>query len=199
MFNGVKFSGTYTTPGGALPITVFNKKFKGTREIKGVGDVTLSAKLEGGILKSGKLYFNVTNVKIKAAAPLPAGTIRFEKGAMLIVTAAPVVEFKSTSSSISESGEVINVEVTKSGKGKASVSFATASGTADSTNFTPTTGTLNFGSGTKTSTQVIQVPILPDSIPSGSRQFTITLSSPGGRAVLGAKVTHTVTINADEL
>ena len=196
LLSNVKLSGTHANPGGKLPIVVFDKKYKKTQRIQGLGKVTLSAVVKGGTTAAGKVYFDVTNVKISSAKPLPPGTIRFEPGAKLVVTAAPVIQFKATSKNISESGGVINLEVTKVGNDKATVQYSTADLTADSSDYTPASGTLNFGP--KTGTQVIPITILPDNVKEGFARFTVTLSSPTGGAVLGTKKTVTVGILDDD-
>lgn len=196
LFSNVKLTGTYANPSGKFPIVVFNKKYSKTQTIKGVGKVTISALVKGGTTAGGKVYFDVTNVKIKSATPLPAGTIRFEKGAKLIVTAAPVIQFKATAKNVGESDGTLNLEVSKVGNDKASVQYATADLTANSSHYTPASGTINFGS--KTGSQIIPITILPNTVKDGFRKFTVTLSSPTGGAVLGAKTVVTVGILDDE-
>jgi len=196
LFDSVKLSGTYSNPGGKLPIVVFNKKYSKTTTIKGVGKVTLSAVVKGGTEANGKVYFDVTKVKITSANPLPAGTIRFEKGAKLVITAAPVIQFKATAKNVSESGGKIDLIVTKLGYDKATIQYSTADLDADAGDYTPATGTVNFG--LKNNEQIIPITILPNNVKDGFRKFTVTLSSPSSGAILGSKTVVTVGILDDD-
>ncbi|MFM6827393.1 MAG: Calx-beta domain-containing protein, partial [Dolichospermum sp.] len=74
-----------------------------------------------------------------------------------------------------------------------SVNYATANGTATAgSDYTATIGTLTFAPGATTS-QVINIPILNDSLNEADETFTLTLSSPTN-ASLGAGTIATTTI-----
>ncbi|MFM5947285.1 MAG: Calx-beta domain-containing protein, partial [Dolichospermum sp.] len=74
-----------------------------------------------------------------------------------------------------------------------SVNYATANGTATAgLDYTATNGTLTFAPGAPTS-QVINIPILNDSLNEADETFTLTLSSPTN-AILGAGTIATTTI-----
>ncbi|MFN6324173.1 MAG: bluetail domain-containing putative surface protein, partial [Aphanizomenon sp.] len=74
-----------------------------------------------------------------------------------------------------------------------SVNYATANGTATAgLDYTATIGTLTFAPGA--TSQVINIPILNDSLNEADETFTLTLSSPTN-AVLGAVTIATTTIN----
>ncbi|BAG01555.1 Calx-beta domain-containing protein [Microcystis aeruginosa] len=73
-----------------------------------------------------------------------------------------------------------------------SVNYATSNGTATAgADYTATTGTLTFAPGV--TTQVINIPILNDSLNEADETFTLALSSPTN-AVLGAVTIATTTI-----
>lgn len=196
LFDSIKLSGTYPNPGGKLPIVVFDKKYSKTTTIKGVGKVTLSAIVKGGTSATGKVYFDVTKVKITSTSPIPSGAIRFEKGSKLVITTAPVIQFKSIASNVTETGGQARLEVQKVGTGKVTVQYATADVNANSGDYTPTTGTLTFPA--KTGPAFISIPITQNTDKDGFRRFTVTLSSPAGGAVLGPKTVHTVGILDDD-
>jgi hypothetical protein len=201
LFTGVKLSGTYTNPNpdGGFPIVVFNKKYSKTTTVQGFGKVTLSAVVKGGTDINRKVYFDVTKVKITAGKPIPPGGIRFEKGAKLVINAAPVIEFHSISTNVDETSATGNVtiRVNKIGTGKVSVKYVTADVTANSGDYTQVLdGLLTFPA--KTGPQSITIPITPNTDKDGFRKFTVTLSNPTGGAVLGTKLVHTVGIRDDD-
>ena len=66
-----------------------------------------------------------------------------------------------------------------------------------STDYTTASGTVTFGAGETSKT--IQVPILTDTVDENDETLTITLSSPGGGATLGATTSATLTIVDDEV
>jgi hypothetical protein len=72
------------------------------------------------------------------------------------------------------------------------VSYATSNGTAAAgSDYTATSGTLNFASGETTKT--ISVPTTSDGVAEGNETFSLTLSSPTGGATLGtASATGTI-------
>ena len=73
-----------------------------------------------------------------------------------------------------------------------SVNYATANGTATAgADYTATTGTLTFAPGV--TTQVLNIPILNDSLNEADETFTLALSSPTN-AILGAVTIATTTI-----
>jgi Calx-beta domain len=194
-FNKLTLSGTYDNPSGKLPITIFNKTYKATQTINGV-PVTISAKVKGGTEANGKVYFEVTNVKVTSPAPLPDGTIRFEPGAKVVISAVPVVQFKTISKNVSESGGTVEVEISKIGKGACSVTLTSADLNANNTHYTPVSQTVSFG--TSLTKVVVPVTILPNTVKDGYRKFTLTLSSPTNGAVLGTKKVQTIGILDDD-
>ena len=111
--------------------------------------------------------------------------------------APPTLQFSAASRAVEESAGVILVRVTRSGdiSNPVSVSYATAPGTATSADFSPASGTLNFGAFV--SALDIAVPITSDGEIEGDESFTIALSNPTGISVLGVPSLHTVTINGE--
>ncbi len=139
----------------------------------------------------------MTNVTVTAAGPVPAGTIRFEPGSQIVISAAPVIQFKAIAKNIGESDDHIDVLISKIGKGKVTVKVNTADGTADSGDYTPILNrTLTFP--VKTSKMIVPIKILPNTVKDGFRTFTVTLSSPTGGAVLGTKKVQTIGIKDDD-
>ncbi len=98
---------------------------------------------------------------------------------------------------IAQNAGTITLSVNRSGgsTGAVSVNYATTNGTAIAgTDYTTSSGTLNWADGVSTA-QTISVPISNAAPFVGTKVFSITLSQPGGGAVLGAATTSTVTIN----
>jgi hypothetical protein len=101
----------------------------------------------------------------------------------------PAVSIQSAST-VTE-GQAVVLTVTKSGTGACSVSYATATGTASTADFTAIAATtLSFGASETTKT--ISVQTTSDSITESSETFTVVLSSPTG-CTLGTS-TSVVTI-----
>ena len=111
----------------------------------------------------------------------------------------PTFGFTSSSFGANES-ENATVTVRKTGSGAASVDYATSDGTATAPeDFTPTSGTLNFGANETAKT--FTVPLINDNIHSGSSSLTIKLrlSNPTCGAELdGFSSSAVVTILDDE-
>lgn len=196
--SGTALAGTYANPSGKLPILVIDKTISGTRVIPNYGTVTISARLKGGTLANGQVYFKVDKVNFTSTKPGPLGTILFKSGAKLAINRAPEIQFVTQLVPVGESDGSVNVRVSRYGfsKGKVTVLYATAPGTAPATDFTGQSGTLTFASGDLEET--ITIPITPNSTPEGLRKFSITLSSPGGGAVLGTRTVCNVKIEDDD-
>jgi hypothetical protein len=107
------------------------------------------------------------------------------------------LQFSPASYTVSEPGTVtLTVTRTGSAAQAASVGFATANGSADANDFTPTTGTLNWPAGDSTS-RTISVLITDDPTSEGSETFVVELSGASG-ATLGAAINAAVTIDASD-
>lgn len=124
-----------------------------------------------------------TNVSQVAAAPEPA-----------------VLGFSVTTSVAVEGAigdHLVVVVRTGETRGSVSVSFATASGTAqDGRDFVGSSGALTFPRGA--SQQEITIPILDDRAAEADETFTLVLSDPEKNADLGNNIVHTVTIIDDD-
>jgi hypothetical protein len=110
------------------------------------------------------------------------------------------VRLTSATVAASEGGTAI-FEVTRNAPaaGAVSVDYSTAAGTASGgDDFTPASGTLAWGAG-ESGAKTVAVPIPADSGAEGDETFSISLSNiTGADAVLGAPVTATATIAANE-
>ncbi len=85
--------GTFSNPGGTLPVTLMNKQFKGTKSVKVPGKGTVKVKFDftvvGSINAGGVCAMEVKNVKITTTPKIPLGDIIFTKGSVLNVSDAP--------------------------------------------------------------------------------------------------------------
>jgi hypothetical protein len=112
---------------------------------------------------------------------------------------AGTVQFTSGTQAISENGGNVTLTVSRTNgtSGAGSVSFQTASGTANAvSDYSSTNGTLNWNAADGAS-QTISVPVINDSAVESAETFTVTLSNANGVA-LGSPATATITINDDD-
>ncbi|MFZ0501073.1 MAG: Calx-beta domain-containing protein, partial [Steroidobacteraceae bacterium] len=106
------------------------------------------------------------------------------------------LELSAASYAVSQSAGEATVVVQRTGgsSGSVSVAYSTSNGTAVAgSDYTATTGTLNWAAGSSSS-QNVQIPISAATPFSGSKSFTITLSSPSTGATLASPSSATVTI-----
>jgi len=110
--------------------------------------------------------------------------------------AAPVFQLAQSSLSVPEDAGSLLVTVSRNGGyTPATVRYATSDGTAKAgTDYSSVSGTLNFAFGQTVAT--FTVPILDNPAPGGDLTFNISLSDPGGNAILGSPNTSTVTLLA---
>ena len=201
---GSKLKGTVANPTGTLAtdVTLVNRTISGTKTIPNFGSVYISLKIVGIIKTTGEVTLNVSNVKVRTpnqSGAAVGGTIKFLTNSNLTVSVAPVIEFKALNQvGISENGgsKVITILRTQSGAGTVTVHYSMANGTAGNSDYTASSGTVSFAPNQVSKT--ISVPILDDGTHEAVEKFTITLSSPTGGAVLGAKSTTTVIINDND-
>ena len=116
------------------------------------------------------------------------------------VTDSGAITFASSSASAGEGAGSASVTVNRiSGAGgTVTVNYATANVTATSgSDYTATSNTLTFGPGE--TSKSIAIPILQDNVYEGNETFTVTLSTPGGGAIVVPPTTATVTINDDDV
>lgn len=108
------------------------------------------------------------------------------------------IEFASASQTVTE-GDAVTITVSRTGgsDGEVRVDYATAIGSADSSDFTAASGTLIFADGDATETITVQT--TSDSVEELTAEtFTVVLSNPqGGASLNSSKATHTVTLSAE--
>jgi hypothetical protein len=110
--------------------------------------------------------------------------------------AAGILQLSAASYTVSQSAGTANISVTRANgsSGAVSVAYATANGIAAAgTDYTGTTGTLNWADG-DFATKTISVPINNGASFSGSRDFKVALLNPSARASIGSPGAATVTI-----
>jgi sugar lactone lactonase YvrE len=98
-----------------------------------------------------------------------------------------------------ENNQNFSITVKRTGDVSASttVAFATENGTAIAgSDYTAVSGTLTFAPGE--TSKNINIPLVNDNVYEGSKTFTLTLSNPGGGALLTDPTMATVTIIDDE-
>ncbi len=131
---------------------------------------------------------------------LQTNSIQYEKPIWIGngVAQNPSVGFEIASSTINEDGTSLNLTVRRTGNITTafSVNYATESGTATTgSDFTSTSGTLNFASGETSKT--ITIPINNDSEVEANETFTVNLSNATNGATITLN-THTATITDNE-
>ena len=101
--------------------------------------------------------------------------------------------FDPSAYAVNEAAGTVTLTVTRgSTTAASSVGYNTVSGTAVAgSDFTATSGTLNFAVGV--ASQTIVVPITNDNVAEALEQFTVTLTSPTG-GIIGTSPTATITI-----
>jgi hypothetical protein len=72
----------------------------------------------------------------------------------------------------------------------ATVNYTTASGTANTTDYTPQSGTITFAPGV--TVQTVSISVLGDTLAEGNETFTVTLSSPTNSTIGTAVATGTI-------
>ncbi|MDR3634721.1 MAG: Calx-beta domain-containing protein [Isosphaeraceae bacterium] len=115
---------------------------------------------------------------------------------LTIAQGAGSLQFSAPTYSIAENGGAVAITVTRTygTAGAVSVQYATSDGSAKAgTDYTATTGTLNFPAGATSET--IMVPVLDNPNPSGNVTVDLALTNPAGGAALGAPSTAVLTID----
>lgn len=101
---------------------------------------------------------------------------------------------------VSEGGGSVTIEVRRlnGSLGPVSINYATVTGTAGAgADFTPISGTLNWGNG-DTTAKTVTIPILEDGLVEGDETFGLKLSAPTGGAGLSEANTATITIDDND-
>ena len=107
------------------------------------------------------------------------------------------IEFRTSSSTVDETGIVsVIVDRSRGTRGTVSIDYQTVNGSAGSGDYISTSGTLSFADDV--SQKTVSIPIIEDSSDEINESFNVELSNPGGGAILGSPVTHTVTIEDND-
>jgi hypothetical protein len=109
------------------------------------------------------------------------------------------VELSTTSFTVSQAAGKVSVTVNRIGgsNGAVGVTYQTSNGTAVAgTDFTASTGVVQWASG-DAAAKTIAVPVSNATPFSGTRSFTLTLSTPSGGATLGSPISASVAITGD--
>jgi len=108
-------------------------------------------------------------------------------------TSTGTLSFSFDAIEIVERMPSVTLQVNRTGgSGAASVNYSTSPGTANASDFTPTSGSLTWASGDTSSKQIV-VPLIDDTIVEPSESFTVNLTGASG-ASLGSPNIVTVTI-----
>lgn len=196
-----KLSGTFSNPGGTLPVKVIDLHVSGRRPVTGVPGLTsvkIVMDIVGTINATGKCILDVKNVKLVGTPKKKMGSIKFLAGSKLLISAAPEILFKRANISFDENVGIAQIPVRRdvNTHGKVTANYATANGTAGSSDYTPASGSITFEDGE--TQKFIPVTILDNAVNDAARNFTVNLSNPGGGAVLGSAKSINVTIHDDE-
>lgn len=191
------FNGTYSNPDGTLPVVLVDRKVSGTETLPGIGKLSISLNLKAEILENGQVVISATNVSIKTAAGKVPGTIKFGRGSKVVISTAPIVEFKSVAQNVDENAGSVKVTVWRQGnrKVKANATWTTEGDTAIAdVDFKTTSGTVKFK---KNQTQkTISIPILDNELKDGFKTFKIKLA--GDPEELGSKTEMSIGIKDND-
>jgi ribosomal protein L35AE/L33A len=106
------------------------------------------------------------------------------------------IQFGAPSYSVREDGNLVSVEVIRSGgsDGAVSVQFTSANGSASAgSDYTDSSAPVNWADG-ESGTKIINIPILDDNIVEGDETINLTLTAPTNGARLGSQNASVVTI-----
>lgn len=147
----------------------------------------VSIALSNAAAFSGTRDFTITlSAATGAALGTPAaGTVTITGAGAS--TSAGTLRFSSTSYSAQQSAGTVTLSVNRASgsTGAVSVQYATSDGTATAgTHYTAKTGTLNWAAGSAAA-QTISIALPTAPAFSGTKAFSVTLSSPSGGATLG--------------
>ena len=203
---------TVNRAGGSAPFSVDYATSNGTATA-GSDYTAASGTLSFGTGENSKTFsINITNdanvegnetINLALSSPTAGATLANPSTATVTINdddSAGSLQFSSGNYSIGESGGAVMVTVTRSGgtSGAVSVDYSTSNGTATAgSDYTAANGTLNFANGQ--TSQSFTVGILNDAVFEPTEAFNLTLSSPGGGAVLGAQSTALVNVTDDDV
>jgi hypothetical protein len=143
-------------------------------------------------------------LNIALSSPTGGAVLGLRKSAKMTIVddesaAGGTLQFSLANYNVNEAAGTVTVAVTRSGGATSpvSVDYAASDGSATvGSDYTSTSGTLNFGAGERTKSFV--VPILNDPDAEGTETVNLALSGPGGGAILGARSTSVVSIVDNE-
>lgn len=109
------------------------------------------------------------------------------------------IVFSASEYAVAENGNSLTITVNRKDgtNGAVAVNYATSNGNASTSDFSATSGTLNFAAGEASKT--FSVPVNNDTTVQGNRYFYLTLSNPTGGAGLGTPASAKATIMDDEV
>jgi len=183
----------YTTSNGSAAAGADYTTTSGTINfIAGQTSATFDVPILDDALVEGNETFNLALSNPSAGATLGAQST----AVVTIVDVEPgVLEFSSATYTVNENGGSITITVNRTnGSTEAvAVNYFTSNGTATAgSDYTSTSGTLNFAIGQTSNT--FNVPILDDAMLEGNETINLTLTSPTNGASIGAQGTAIVTI-----
>jgi hypothetical protein len=192
----------------AAPVSVDYATGDGTASAP--GDYTASSGTLSFAAKVSKLTFTVPivddplvegdeTVNLSLANPVGASLGARSTAVLTILTDNPALQFSASTYTVAESKLKLVVTVTRSAPttGAVTVSYATSNGTAlAGSDYTAAAGTLTFNSGVAKRT--FTVTINNDTLVEASETVNLTLSSPGGGAILGARSSAVITLTSED-
>ena len=160
---------------------------------------TFTVQISNAAPFSGSKYFSV-----ELSDPSSGASVGTPGSANVTITgdASPPVgslDFAAASYTVAQNAGSLTVSVNRTGgsSGAVSVAYSTSSGTAVSgTDFTATTGTLQWASGDATPKN-FKIAVSNATPFSGNKAFTVALSTPGGGAKISNPGSASVTISGD--
>jgi hypothetical protein len=160
------------------------------------GDFITAAQGAAGLIFSGT---NGVVTAIAAVNDTVCGSGTAASTFSMNTVEAPIFTFSSAIYATNEGAGTVVLTVNKYGTGAASVSYATANGSATAgTDYVSTNGTLNFAAG-QTTTNIL-VSLLDDGIFEANQNFTVSLSSPTTGSSLGyPAVAEVVVLESDPI
>jgi hypothetical protein len=192
----------------AAPVSVDYETGDGTASAP--GDYAASSGTLSFAAKVSKLTFTVPivddplvegdeTVNLALSNPVGAALGARSTAVLTILTDNPALQFSASAYTVAESKGKLTITVTRSAPttGAVTVSYATSNGTAlAGSDYSTAAGTLTFNSGV--TKQTFTVSISNDTLVEPSETVNLTLSSPGGGAILGARSTAVMTITSED-
>jgi parallel beta-helix repeat protein len=160
---------------------------------------TFTVSITNDALLEGNEAINLT-----LSSPTGGAALGAQSTAVLTIaddeTAQPgVLQFSGATYNVNENGGSVTITVTRTGGSNVAVAvnYATSNGTATAgSDYTATSGTLNFAAGETSKT--FTVAVTNDSTVEANETLNLTLSSPTGGATLGSQSSAVVTIVNDD-